>query len=158
MAPFLRGLDDRGFDADYVSLPRGTTERALPAYRAALDAAPSSVIGGQSFGGRVASLIAAEEPVVGLVLLCYPLHPPGRSERWSERSDHWPAIECPVLLLSGDRDPFAKVDLLTTAVRRLPDAELHVYPGIGHGLRAVREDVIERIAHYLQGLALHSGQ
>jgi pimeloyl-ACP methyl ester carboxylesterase len=63
-----------------------------------------------------------------------------------------------VLLLSGDRDPFAKVDLLRSAVGRLPHVELHLYPGIGHGLRAVSEDAVERISSFVQDLALHSGQ
>ena len=48
----------------------------------------------------------------GLVLFSYPLHPPGRPERTEARIAHWPAIECPVLLLSGEADPFARIELL----------------------------------------------
>jgi hypothetical protein len=110
------------------------------------------VIGGQSFGGRVASLIAAEEPPAGLVLLCYPLHRPGHPETADERTAHWPRIGCPVLLLSGEADPFARIELLRAAVPQLPEAELVTYPGIGHGLNRVREDALDRIAAWLSGL------
>ena len=65
----------------------------------------------------MASLLAADQPVKALVLLSYPLHRPGHPN--DLRTEHWPRIDCPVLLLSGDRDPFAKVDLLRDEVRRL---------------------------------------
>lgn len=141
-------------EARIVALPRGQAERAVPAYRQALDGAREpAVIGGQSFGGRVASLLAAkDDDVAGLVLLCYPLHPPGRAERWQQRTEHWPRIRCPVLLLSGDRDPFARTGLLEEAVKLLPNAELHVYPGVGHGLRTVRDDAIQRVEGFVQAL------
>ena len=159
--PFLRGMRALGHSATAVTLPQGAAERAVPAYRAAVSE-DGALIGGQSFGGRVASLLAAEDPaaVAGLVLLCYPLHAPGRAERWRERTEHWPRIGCPVLLLSGDRDPFARVGLLREAVGQLPDASLHVYPGVGHGLRPVQGDALERIAAFARTLAgpIHSRQ
>lgn len=161
MAPYLRGLRARELSAQAVTLPRGTAERAIPVFRKALARVPGAVIGGQSFGGRAASLLVAEgATVAGLVLISYPLHPPGRAERSRERTDHWPRIGCPVLLLSGDRDPFARVGLLQEAVARLPNAELHVYPGVGHGLRGVLEDAVERIGSFAWSLAgaVHSGQ
>jgi len=73
------------------------------------------VIGGASYGGRVASLAVAQHGagalgVVGLLLVAYPLHPPGRPDRL--RVAHWPAIDVPVVLLSGDSDPFLTVELL----------------------------------------------
>ena len=79
---------------------------------------PWVVVGGQSFGGRVASLAAAEPgaPYAALVLFSYPLHPPGSPEKAEARTSHWPQIRCPVLLLSGESDPFAKIDLLRAAV------------------------------------------
>lgn len=152
IAPYLRGLATSGITAKAVQLPRGTAERALPAYRAAAPFGASTIVGGQSFGGRVASLLAAEGEVGGLILICYPLHPPGRQERWDERTEHWPRIACPVLLLSGDRDPFARIGLLRDAVERLPRAELHIYPGVGHGLRSVLADAVPRIAAFVRGL------
>jgi predicted alpha/beta-hydrolase family hydrolase len=153
IAPYVRGLEANGLAASAVELPRGTAERALPVYRGAAPAGRGTVVGGQSFGGRVASLLAAETQMAGLVLICYPLHPPGSPDRWDVRTDHWPRITCPVLLLSGDRDPFARIALLRGAVERLPQAELHVYPGVGHGLRPVMDDAVQRITAFVRGLA-----
>ncbi len=65
----------------------------------------SMIIGGRSFGGRMCSLLAAAgEPVAGLVLLSYPLHPPGKPERL--RVEHFPDITVPTLFVSGTKDPF----------------------------------------------------
>ena len=149
----LSGLTARGIAASGVSLPRGTAERALPAWRSALDEHdPATVaIGGQSFGGRVASLVAADEPRLrALVLLCFPLHPPGRPEKADERAAHLERIGCPVLVLSGESDPFARLPLLRAAVGRMPRAELVTYPGVGHGLRAVLDDALDRVASFLR--------
>jgi predicted alpha/beta-hydrolase family hydrolase len=145
-----RGLTARGLDVQLVELPRGKAERAVPVYAAAVEAAgePLPIIGGQSFGGRVASLVAAEQPPAGLVLLCYPLHAPGRQPTWDERTAHWPRITCPVLLLSGESDPFAEIGLLRRAVTRLPDASLVTYPGLGHGLGPVLDDALDRVASF----------
>ena len=145
-----RGLTARGFEVSLVELPRGKAERAVPVYGAAIEAAgePPPIIGGQSFGGRVASLVAAELPPAALVLLCYPLHAPGRQPAWDERTAHWPRISCPVLLLSGEADPFADIGLLRRAVTRLPDASLVTYPGVGHGLGRVLDDALDRVASF----------
>ncbi|HET7686894.1 MAG TPA: alpha/beta family hydrolase [Candidatus Limnocylindria bacterium] len=153
LRPILDGLRRRGVAAAGVPLPRGSAERALPAWRAALEGLdPASVaIGGQSFGGRVASLLAADEPRLrALVLLCFPLHPPGRPERAAERAAHLGSITCPVLLLSGESDPFARLPLLREAAARLPRGELVTYPGIGHGLRRVLDDALDRVAAFLE--------
>jgi predicted alpha/beta-hydrolase family hydrolase len=80
-------------------------------------------------------------------LLSYPLHRPGHPEEL--RTSHWPRIECPVLLLSGDRDPFATIDLLRQEVSKLRDAELVIYPGLRHGLLTVRVEAAARIAAFL---------
>ena len=74
------------------------------------------IVGGASYGGRVASLAVAAQGgaaigVSGLLLIAYPLHPPGRPERL--RVAHWPDVDVPVLLLSGDADPFLTGELLT---------------------------------------------
>jgi len=110
----------------------------------------TAVIGGHSYGGRVASMVAAETSPAGLVLLSYPLHRPGHPEEL--RTDHWSKIECPVLLLSGDRDQFARIDLLRASVEGLTRVGLHVYPGAGHGLQRVAGDVADRIAAFSRGL------
>ncbi len=154
MQPHVDGLRRRGIEALALDLPVRKAESALGAYRSAagLDApdALPAVIGGHSYGGRVASLVAADaEVAVGLVLLSYPLHRPGMPA-WEERSAHWPRIRVPVLLLSGASDPFARIDLLRHAVdTRLSDAELVTYPRLGHTLKPVLEDVLDRIARFV---------
>jgi predicted alpha/beta-hydrolase family hydrolase len=149
MRPWVTELAGHGVQAVALDLPKSNADRAINVFRTALDGQPGSAIGGHSYGGRMASLLAADEPVSALVLLSYPLHRPGHPEEL--RTAHWPRIECPVLLLSGDRDPFAKVDLLRREVSLLRNAELIVYPGMGHGLLAVREDAAARIAAFLVG-------
>jgi predicted alpha/beta-hydrolase family hydrolase len=149
LAPHAAGLRDRGFEVEVVSLPKGSAERAVPAYRAAVTGASGSIVaGGQSFGGRVASILAADEPPAALILFAYPLHAPGRHEAWDERTAHWPSISCPVLLLSGESDPFADLELLRTAVARLRDAELVTYPRLGHGVGPVLDDALDRVAAF----------
>lgn len=153
MQPHVDGLRRRGIDALAIDLPVRKAETALGAYRSAagldVPGAPPTVIGGHSYGGRVASLVAADaDVVVGLVLMSYPLHRPGQPA-WEERSAHWPRIGVPVLLLSGESDPFARIDLLRRAVEaRLPSAELVSYPRLGHTLKPVLEDVLDRIAAF----------
>jgi predicted alpha/beta-hydrolase family hydrolase len=119
-------------------------------YRGQVDDLSTSVIGGHSYGGRVASLLAADEPPRALVLLSYPLHRPGHPEQ--PRTEHWPRIKCPVLLLSGEADPFARIALLRDEVAKLSDAQLLTYPGIGHGLLKVKDDALDQIARFVTGL------
>lgn len=154
MAPFVEGLRRRGIDAGAVDLPKRKAEDAVPAWRAAVPDGPVTVAGGHSYGGRVASLAAAEPdtPYAALVLFSYPLHPPGSPERAMARTEHWPRIDCPVLLLSGESDPFAKIDLLRTAVGLLPNAELVTYPKLGHTLKPVLDDALDRVAAFLRGV------
>ena len=130
MAPFVEGLVARGVPAAAIDLPRRRAEEALDAFHLAVPSMDGTAIGGHSYGGRVASLAAAEPGAryVGLVLFSYPLHPPGAPDRAAARTAHWPSIGCPVLLLSGASDPFAKVDLLRAAVRDLPVRGAHHLP------------------------------
>jgi predicted alpha/beta-hydrolase family hydrolase len=150
LAPHAAGLRARGLAVEMVTLPRGTAERAMPVYFAAVaEDAASSAIGGQSFGGRVASLIAPDVRPAALILFAYPLHAPGRHEAWVERTAHWPRITCPVLLLSGESDPFARIDLLRKAVLRLPNARLVTYPGVGHGVGRVIDAALDEVASFV---------
>jgi len=147
MRPWVTELAAHGVQATALDLPKSNSDRAIGVFRQALEQQPGAAIGGHSYGGRMASMLAAEQPVSALVLLSYPLHRPGHPEEL--RTAHWPRIECPVLFLSGDRDPFAKVDLLRREVSSLRNAELFIYPGLGHGLLAVRDDAAARIAAFL---------
>ena len=154
MAPFVEGLRARGLAATAIDLPIRKAEDALPAFHEVVPSAADVVIGGHSYGGRVASLAAAEPdaPYLALVLFSYPLHPPGKPERTEARVAHWPSIRCPVLLLSGEGDPFARIELLRAAVPLLHQAELHTYPRLGHGLKPVLDDALDRVATFVRGL------
>ena len=148
MAPWVRQLAADGITAQALNLPKSNAQRAQDVFRAALSDDPAGAIGGHSYGGRMASLVAAEQTVSVLILLSYPLHRPGHPEEL--RTEHWPRITCPVLLLSGDRDQFAKVDLLQREVEKLRDHELVLYHGQRHGLLPELTDAAARIAMFLR--------
>ena len=153
MAPFVDGLRRRGIEAGAVDLPKRKAEEAVPAWRAAVPDGSATVAGGHSFGGRVASLAAAGGAgYAGLVLFSFPLHPPGQPNRTDARIAHFPSIACPVLLLSGEADPFARIVLLREAVTRIPNATLVTYPRLGHTLKPVLEDVLDRVRDFVEGL------
>jgi len=156
MKAYIDGLLERGVEARAISLPLGKPERAVDAYRSQVPELAKDIIGGHSYGGRMASMLAAQEAPAGLVLLSYPLHRPGHPE-WETRIPHWPDIYCPVLLLSGESDPFARIDLLRQATERLRDAELVTYPRVGHGLMAVLDDALDRIVQFARGLTATEG-
>ena len=159
MAPHVAGLRARGVEAKAIDLPKRKAEEAVAAYLAASGQGPDVVIGGHSYGGRVASLLVAgteeetQRPTfAGLVLLSYPLHRPGSPE-WEPRTRHWERINVPALFLSGEADPFAKIDLLRLAIaERLPDAQLVTYPKLGHGLAPVLDDALDRVAAFVRSL------
>lgn len=152
MAGHVEGLRRRGIEATAIDLPKRRAEDAVPVLRTLVPDGPGIAVGGQSYGGRVASLAAAEPDTnyAGLVLFSYPLHLPGKPD--TLRTEHWPAIRCPVLLLSGEADPFARIEILRAAVPLLRDAELVTYPGLGHTLRPVLDDALDRTAAFLRGL------
>jgi len=152
MQPFVDGLRERGVEAIAIDLPRRSAEAAVPFLETLVPAGPDIVVGGHSFGGRVASLSAARRAYGALVCFSYPLHPPGSPDRTGPRIAHWPLISCPVLLLSGEADPFARVDLLRAGIDRLSRGELVTYPRLGHTLRPVLDDALDRVARFLDAL------
>lgn len=92
-------------------------------------------LAGQSYGGRQSSMVAAEDSDVadGLLLLSYPLHPPGKPAQL--RTDHFPSLRTPALFVHGTRDPFGSVDELREAIKLIPAAaRLQVVEGAGHGV------------------------
>jgi predicted alpha/beta-hydrolase family hydrolase len=155
MAPFVEGLVRRGIGAQAIDLPKRRAEDAVAALWRIVPNEAAVAVGGHSYGGRVASLAAARDDAAwsALVLFSYPLHPPGAPERADARVAHWPSIRCPVLLLSGESDPFARIDLLRAAVPLLPQAELVTYPRLGHTLRPRLDDVLDRTAAFLGRIA-----
>lgn len=92
------------------------------------------VLGGRSMGGRMCSMLAADgHRCAGLVLIGYPLHPPGRPD--AVRRAHFGAVDVPCLFISGDRDPFATPDELRRAARSIRGPVSHrTVRGAGHDL------------------------
>src|SRR5262245_27730314 len=89
------------------------------------------VLGGRSYGGRMCSMAVAEGlPAAGLVLLSYPLHPPGKPERM--RTEHFPALDVPCLFVSGDKDAFGTPDEMETATKAIPGPVTHAWLPGGH--------------------------
>ena len=148
MKPYVAGFARRGIDAEAVDLPRSNVERAVDVFVAR--AGRDVVAGGQSFGGRMASMAAVRAKFAGLVLFSYPLHRPGYPDQL--RTEHFKEIHCPVLFMSGDRDPFARIDLLKKWVKVVPAARLEVFPGQGHGLLPVLDQALDVAAAFIEEL------
>lgn len=156
MQTHVAGLERRGVTATAIDLPLRKAEAAVPVYRertlTLAEATSGLIVSGQSYGGRVASLLAAEDQAAyaGLICFSYPLHRPGQPD-WRARSAHWPDITVPVLLLSGASDPFARIDLLRRASReRLRRVHLVTYPRVGHSLQPVLEDALDQAAAFVR--------
>jgi predicted alpha/beta-hydrolase family hydrolase len=134
---------------------RAGLKDAVTALRAIL---PGRVfLGGQSYGGRQASMLAAEEPELAraLLLLSYPLHPPGRPQQ--ARTAHFPALRTPAFLVHGPRDPFATSEELRAALGLIPaPVSLVEIEGAGHDLLRGAFDaatlVIEPFLYFAAGL------
>jgi predicted alpha/beta-hydrolase family hydrolase len=148
MKPYVDGFEKRGIAAAAVDLPRGSAERAVPIFIRASGRGHEVVGGGQSFGGRVASMAAVEADFGGLILFSYPLHRPGFPDQ--PRIAHLPAIRCPTLFLSGDRDPFARLELLKTYAKLVPNSRLEIFKGQGHGLLAVLDQALDVAAEFVK--------
>lgn len=141
---FARGLSDRGvevvtFDFPYIAQGRRVPdrqERLEACYRTVVETvraqgtsgARTLFIGGKSMGGRIATHIAAAMDdgghalLGGVVLLGYPLHPPGKPDRL--RVAHLSGVRVPMLFVQGTRDPFGSPDELRTHVAALDDVEI----------------------------------
>src|SRR3982751_1637213 len=89
-------------------------------------------IGGKSMGGRIATHIAAQgvKHVSGVVLLGYPLHPPGQPEK--RRDEHLSEVSIPMLFVQGAKDTFGNEAELSALLPSLRKAKLHVVPGGDH--------------------------
>jgi predicted alpha/beta-hydrolase family hydrolase len=92
-------------------------------------------LGGHSYGGRQASMLAAEAPGLAdaLLLLSYPLHPPRKPDQ--PRTAHFPKLETPALFVHGSRDPFGSLEELKQALSLIPATmRLLEIEGAGHEL------------------------
>jgi len=110
------------------------------------------VLGGRSMGGRICSMAVADGlPSLGLALVSYPLHPPGRRERL--RTGHFPHITVPCLFVSGTRDAFGTPDELEAATAAIPAPVTHVWlDGKDHSLRGCDQRVAEALTAWLTDL------
>jgi predicted alpha/beta-hydrolase family hydrolase len=154
-APLLVALADRFSDSGLTVLrydlpyrqmrpngppPRGSAERDQQGLAAAVAAVRRQTsgrvfLGGHSYGGRQASMLAADQPGLadGLLLLSYPLHPPQRPGEL--RTTHFPRLQTPALFVSGNHDGFGSIDELGSALTLIPArTELLTVTGAGHEL------------------------
>ena len=129
------------------------TFKAIVAHaRAELGQPRPLIIGGRSMGGRAASMLAAEGfDADGLLLLAYPLHPPGHPEK--PRDAHLPSITMPVLAFSGTRDPFVTPDIMTRVLTTVTAPwEMQWVEGADHSFHVTKASgtsdsaVMDRIA------------
>lgn len=119
----------------------------LAAERLRRNASGRIFLGGQSYGGRMASMLAASDSGIaqGLLLLSYPLHPPGRPEKL--RTAHFPSLRTRTLFVLGTKDPFAGVEELELQRKLIPAATVvRVIDGAGHDLKRGKFDVASEIA------------
>ena len=120
--------------------PRGSAERDQQGIRETVATMRQQTsgrlfVGGHSYGGRQASILAAAEPglIDRLLLLSYPLHPPRRPDEL--RTGHFPELKTPALFVHGTRDGFGSTDELIGALRLIPArTELLEIAGAGHEL------------------------
>ena len=115
-----------------------------------LDTGPEHVvIGGRSMGGRMCSMAVAEGlPAAGVVLISYPLHPPGRPERL--RIEHLPDVGVPTLFICGDRDPFGSPDELAEAIGLVGGPVTSVtVEGAGHDLKRSDDAIVAAVRDWL---------
>ena len=158
MVDFAHALSALGVDVVTFNFPYTEQGRRIPdrapvleaCYRAVIDAVHASAdtagrvlfIGGKSMGGRIATQVAAADPqlrLAGLVLLGYPLHPPGKPTQ--RRDKHLPAIARPMLFVQGTRDAFGTPDELAPIVSTLrPVPTVHVVAHGDHSFKLSRKD------------------
>jgi hypothetical protein len=112
------------------------------------------ILGGASYGGRQATMLAADEPrlVAALLPLSYPLHAPGRPDR--PRTEHFPRLTVPCVFVHGSADPFGTLAELRAAIAAIPaPTALLPVDGAGHDLKRGRFDLAPVVAAVLPPLA-----
>jgi len=143
--------------------PPGSAERDQAGIRDAVNALKNEIggevyMGGHSYGGRMASMLAASDPelVRGLLLLSYPLHPPKRPEQM--RTAHFPKLRTPALFVSGTRDGFGTVAEMEEALKLIPaQTKSMTFDGAGHELMSKKNaaELPERIVGAWRQMFLH---
>lgn len=112
------------------------------------------LLGGRSMGGRMCSLAVAEGlPAAGLVLISYPLHPPGKPDQL--RTAHFPQLGVPCLFVSGERDAFGTRDEFAAHVGAIPGRVTQVWvPKAGHDLKGHDGTIVEAVLAWLDAEGL----
>lgn len=108
------------------------------------------VLGGRSMGGRMASMAVAQGlPAAGLVLISYPLHPPGKPDKL--RVAHLGQIMVPCLFISGTKDPFGTPDELLDAISSIPaPVQVEWIEGARHELKGHDDQVATVVAAWFK--------
>lgn len=128
----------------------------LQAVRDEAEAMPGPlVLGGRSMGGRICSLAVADAteplPARALVLICYPLHPPGKPD--TLRVEHFPRITVPCLFVGGTKDPFGTPEELTHWTATIAGPVTHVWiDGGRHDLKGADAFIATTVAEWISGL------
>lgn len=113
------------------------------------------VLGGRSMGGRMCSLAVGDETnplrAVGLVLICYPLHPPGKPD--ALRVEHFPRLHVPCLFISGTRDAFGTPSEMERWTATIPGKVTHHWlEGKGHDLKGCDAVIATTVADWIKKL------
>ena len=113
------------------------------------------VLGGRSMGGRICSLAVGDETnplrAVGLVLICYPLHPPGKPD--ALRVEHFPRLHVPCLFISGTRDAFGTPSEMERWTATIPGNVTHHWlEGKGHDLKGCDAVIATTVADWIKKL------
>ena len=150
----------RRADFPYRRAGRKAPDRPPVLLRAVRDeAAPlldgGLVLGGRSMGGRMCSMAVgdADDPLPGrgLVLISYPLHPPGKPD--SLRVEHLPRLTVPCLFIHGTRDPFGTPQELQQWTATIPGQVTHRWiEGRGHDLKGADSEIAETVASWISAL------
>ena len=114
------------------------------------------VLGGRSMGGRICSMAVGDVddplPAAALVLISYPLHPPGRADRL--RVEHFPNLRVPCLFVSGTRDAFGTPSEMEQWTATIPGEVTHEWiDGKGHDLRGADQRVADLVADWIRALS-----
>ena len=145
----------RRADFPYRKAGRGAPDRPPVLLQAVIDEAQALaparlVLGGRSMGGRICSMAVASGAVdaVGLVLVSYPLHPPGKPDRL--RVEHLPQLRVPCLFVHGTNDPFGTPAELTAWAATIPGTVRHVWIERGrHDLKGADDVIAAAVVDWL---------